>query len=105
MLKLVEEKSGVGQLESADDVCQRVRYKVARYQGFAESGMPIPGLFRLEGSIDMETVDGTVNGSGRLVGSDLILRLEGGQALRITLADSDGRILAEGHGPTRCQCC
>ena len=101
MLKLVAENSGVGQLESADDVFQRVRYNVARYQGFAESGMPIPGLFRVEGSIDM----GNIRDSERLVGSDLTLRLEGGQALGITLADSDGRILAEGHGPTRCQCC
>jgi hypothetical protein len=101
MLKLMEENSGVGQLELADDVYRDVRYQVARYQGFAESGMPIPGLFRLEGSIDM----GTINESGRLVGSDLTLRLECGRAFRITVADGEGRILTEGHGPTRCLCC
>ena len=28
-----------------------------------------------------------------------------GRKLRITLVDADGRILAEGHGPSRCLCC
>jgi len=39
------------------------------------------------------------------VGSSLVLRLEDGRALGITLADGAGRVLAEGHGPSRCLCC
>jgi hypothetical protein len=101
MLKLVEESSGVGQLEFQDDVIPEVKYDVARYQGFSESGLPVPGLFRLEGSIDMGVIGKPEVG----VGSDLILRLDDGRALRITLADGEGRILTEGHGPSRCTCC
>jgi hypothetical protein len=33
------------------------------------------------------------------------LRLEDGRALPVTLADACGRVLSEGHGPSRCQCC
>jgi hypothetical protein len=35
----------------------------------------------------------------------LTLRLQDGRALGITIADTTGRVLAEGHGPSRCLCC
>jgi hypothetical protein len=100
MLKLVEEYAGVGQLDGKGAEIGPVRYRISRYQGFVEhSGLPIPGLHRIEGAVeapaDLEP----------LVGESLTLRLSDGRALAITIADAAGRVLAEGHGPSRCQCC
>jgi hypothetical protein len=102
MMKLVEECSGVGDLSAAGDVIRRVNYRISRYQGMHDvSGVPIPGLHRIEGSVETgESFD-----FGPFVGAALVLRLEDGRALGITLAGSDGRVLAEGHGPSRCLCC
>ena len=102
MMKLVEEYAGVGDLSTQGDVVGRVRYQIARYQGMHDvSGVPIPGLHRIEGSLAaVQTVD-----FARLVGRSLILRMEDGRALGITLANDDGRVLAEGHGPMKCLCC
>ena len=100
MLKLVEECAGVGELSANGDVIRQVRYRIARYQGLVEgSGLPIPGLHRIEGFVD------TSADLGSLVGTPLMLRLEDGRALAITIAGADGRVLAEGHGPSRCSCC
>ena len=101
--KLVEECSGVGDLLRNGDLLQRVRYSVSRYQGMmGGSGMPIPGLHRIEGSVDLQIGDE----AERLVGAPLVLRLDDGRSLAVTLTAADGRILAEGHGPTRgCSCC
>jgi hypothetical protein len=101
MLTLVEECSGVGDLIVNGGVLRQVRYTIARYQGIAESGLPIPGLHRIEGALDL---DAAVDRSD-LVGTPLTLKLEDGRALGIMLATRDGRILAEGHGPGRCLCC
>jgi hypothetical protein len=102
VLKLVEERSGVGVLLHHGEVLRQVRYSISRYQGIIEAnGMPLPGLFRLEGSIDVDA-----NGrEAALIGLPLTLRLEDGRALAVTLLGLDGRILAEGHGPSRCMCC
>jgi len=98
--KLVEELSGTGDLEDQGTVLRRVRYSVARYQGMlVGSGMPIPGLHRLEGSTDFEVSDVS------LIGRPLLLRLEDGRALAVTIAARDGRLLSEGHGPGGCSCC
>lgn len=104
MMKLVEECAGIGDLNAADDSIPRlipqVRYRIARYQGFVEhSGLPVPGVHRIEGSVD------TTADLEPLVGQPLTLRLEDGRALAITIADTTGRVLAEGHGPRRCLCC
>lgn len=101
--KLVETCVGTGELVERDAILGRVRYDLQRFQGMLEgSGMPIPGLHRIEGSIDY-TVAET---DARLVGAPLTLRLEDGRSLAITLADRDGRVLAEGHGPSGgCSCC
>jgi hypothetical protein len=99
-MKLVEECAGVGDLSGQGDVIRQVRYRISRYQGIVEhSGLPIPGLHRIEGSVDAAA------DLGPLVGESLVLRLEDGRALAITIADADGRVLSEGHGPTRCMCC
>jgi hypothetical protein len=64
----------------------------------AANGMPVPGMHRIEGRIDGPDLSG-------LVGIPLTLRLQDGRALGIMLADAGGRVLAEGHGPSRCMCC
>jgi hypothetical protein len=102
-MKLVEQCSGEGDLSRRQgEVIRRVRYRIARSQGMQSgNGLPIPGLHRIEGAIDVESgVD-----LESLVGIPLTLRLEDGRALGITLADDQGRVLAEGHGPMRCLCC
>jgi hypothetical protein len=96
----VEQLAGTGQLVDADTVLRQVRYSITRYQGMlVGSGMPIPGLHRIEGSTDFEVTDVS------LIGRPLTLRLEDGRALRVMLAARDGRLLSEGHGPSRCVCC
>jgi len=100
-MKLVEECSGVGDLSAKGEVLRHVRYKIARYQAFSGNGLPIPGLHRVEGAVDVPARGDLAE----FVGTPLILRLEDGRALAITLADAGGRVLAEGHGPSRCLCC
>jgi hypothetical protein len=98
--ELVEQLAGTGQLVDDDIVLRQVRYSITRYQGMlVGSGMPIPGLHRIEGSTDFEVTDAS------LIGRTLTLRLEDGRALRVMLAARDGRLLSEGHGPSRCMCC
>src|SRR5215216_4951317 len=98
--ELVEQLAGTGQLVDDDTVLRKVRYSITRYQGMlVGSGMPIPGLHRIEGSTDYEVTDMSV------IGKPLTLRLEDGRALRVMLAARDGRLLSEGHGPSRCLCC
>lgn len=101
-MKLVEQCAGVGDLSRQGEIPRRVRYSISRYQGIQTgNGLPIPGLHRIEGSIAVES-DSDV---GPLVGLPLTLRLEDGRAIGIRLADTDGRVFAEGHGPSRCPCC
>jgi hypothetical protein len=101
-MKLVEECSGIGDLSHQGAVIHRVRYRIARYQGIQPgNGLPIPGLHRIEGALEFGPADDVE----RLVGTPLTLRLEDGRALGVTLADRAGRVLSEGHGPSRCLCC
>ena len=97
----MEQSEGTGQLVQDGRVLREVRYTITRYQGMlVGSGMPIPGLHRLEGTTDFDGADAS------LVGTPLVLRLEDGRALAVTLSGCDGRLLAEGHGPSRgCSCC
>jgi hypothetical protein len=102
--KLVEACSGTGDLVCGD-VPRRVQYRFDRYQGMMTgSGMPIPGLHRIVGSISMSSDREPV--PEELVGVDAMLTLEDGRGLRVTVVDAAGSILAEGHGPGRgCACC
>jgi hypothetical protein len=100
--KLVEECSGSGELIRGREIVGRVRYRVDRYQGMMEaSGLPVPGLHRIEGSIEPE--EGPI--SPALAGTGLTLRLADGRTVAVTLG-VDGSVRAEGHGPGQgCSCC
>jgi hypothetical protein len=101
-LKLVEQYAGVGSLRCRDRTLAAIPYRISRYQGMATSGLPIPGLHRIEGTLALATVPGAAD----LVGADVTLELEDGRSLALTVADESGRVLAEGHGPGRgCGCC
>jgi hypothetical protein len=66
------------------------------------SGLPIPGLHRIEGSLALSDVPE----AAELVGANITLELEDGRSLALTVADASGRVLAEGHGPKHgCGCC
>jgi hypothetical protein len=102
MMKLVEERSGMGELTLNGAVLREVRYAFSLYQGFVEhSGLPIPGLHRLEGTIDFDPI----KDSADWIGVPLALRIEDGRVFGVALVGSDGRLLSEGHGPSRCLCC
>jgi hypothetical protein len=97
----VEDYTGVGELSHRGVIVARVRYELTRYQGLARNGLPVPGLFRIEGSVDA----GMATSLAEIVGIPLNLTLADGRVLGITLADATGRVLSEGHGPSRCSCC
>ena len=101
-MKLVEEYAGVGSLRIRDRNLGAVPYRISRFQGMAISGLPIPGLHRIEGTLALASLAE----AGNLVGADVTLELEDGRSLALTVADDSGRVLAEGHGPGRgCGCC
>jgi hypothetical protein len=107
MMRLIEESAGLGSLtrNTASPVSIEVRYRISRYQGFMEgSGLPIPGLYRIEGGIELDSqTDSSAWPS--FIDAPVTLRLEDGRSLQITVADSSGRVLSEGHGPMKCMCC
>jgi hypothetical protein len=101
-LKLVEQYAGVGNLRFRDRTLSAVPYRINRFQGVATSGLPIPGLHRIEGTLELADAAE----AARLAGVDVTLVLEDGRSLALTVADETGRVLAEGHGPRRgCSCC
>jgi hypothetical protein len=101
-LKLVEEYAGIGSLRTRDRTLGAISYRISRFQGMAASGLPIPGLHRIEGTLALASLPEARD----LVGSNVTLELEDGRSLALTVADDSGRVLAEGHGPQRgCGCC
>jgi hypothetical protein len=102
MMKLVEENVGLGELAQKGQAPRDVLYRISRFQGIAEgSGLPIPGLFRIEGSIDFHSFEDSPN----WIDIPLTLKLQDGRSLPITVVDNSGRVLSEGHGPLKCMCC
>ena len=98
---LVEECAGVGHVGWRKQKFSPVPYRIRRYQGMTPSGLPVPGVHRIEGEICIASIPDPV----RFVDCDLTLELEDGRSIRIALADAAGRVLTEGHGPSRCGCC
>ena len=99
-MKAVEEYTGEGRLSWLGGSCP-VSYRLTRLQGMAANGMPVPGVFRIEGDVDLggEPVpDAAVN-------SPVVLKLGDGRSMHLTVTSPDGRVLSEGHGPSRCLCC
>jgi len=102
MMKLMEESSGIGELMLDGAMLCEVRYTVRRFQGMTEgSGLPVPGLHRIEGSIDFDGKSPALD----WIGTPVALKLEDGRMFGITIVNTDGRILSEGHGPSKCLCC
>lgn len=99
-MKVVEEYAGEGELSWQGGSCE-VAYRLTRLQGIAANGMPVPGLFRIEGDLDLrgEPVPAAA------VNSPVMLKLGDGRSMRVTVTSSEGRVLSEGHGPSRCLCC
>ena len=97
----LEDYQGVGELSHRGGVVARVRYALTRFQGLAANGLPVPGVFRIEGTVDA----GMAASFAEIVGVPVQLTLADGRVLAIVLADATGRVLSEGHGPSRCSCC
>jgi hypothetical protein len=103
MFKLVEDISGRGELSRNGAVLHRVTYRICRFQRqLGEGGLPVPGAYRIEGSLEFG--DGGAAPSD-LIGEALMLRLDDGRALSVTMTGADGRILTEGRHPRGCSCC
>jgi len=100
-MESVEDYNGFGELSHGGHAVAQVRYALTRYQGLAGNGLPVPGLFRIEGMVDA----GMATSLADVVGLPVHLKLADGRVLGITLADATGRVLSEGHGPSRCMCC
>jgi hypothetical protein len=99
-MKVVEEYAGEGQLSWLGGSCP-VTYRLTRLQGMAANGMPVPGLFRIEGDLNL----GGEPMPAAAVNSPVTLKLGDGRSMRLTVTTSEGRVLSEGHGPSRCLCC
>jgi hypothetical protein len=100
-VRLVEELEGMGELSVRDRHFAGVAYRISRFQGFTNAGLPVPGVHRIEGNVNVAEVPAEMLG----VGSHLTLKLPDGRTMRLTLAGEDGRVLEEGHGPSACLCC
>jgi hypothetical protein len=100
-MRNVEDYKGVGELVHRGAIVAQVRYDLTRFQGMAANGLPVPGLFRVEGTVDA----GAAASFAEIVGTPVQLRLADGRVLAIILADATGRVFSEGHGPGRCSCC
>lgn len=101
-MKLVEEREGEGRLTVRGEAVGRVAYTLNRYQAMTAGGMPVPGLHRIEGRLALEALPASL---GLETDSHVALELEDGRRLELTLIDTSGRVLAEGHGPGKCGCC
>ena len=100
MFRLIEEAAGAGELSRFGSSHQRVTYRLKRFQGFlGDGGMPVPGLYRVEGRIDFPD-----NADTTIAGECATLRLEDGRSLEVTFGP-DGSFESEGRHPRGCACC
>jgi hypothetical protein len=103
-MEIVQDAAGVGDLFHNESLVGQVRYALSIYQQtLGPGGFPVPGLNRLEGSIEI----GPDFSAGPLVGHALALRLSDGRVLDIVLTDSAGRVASCAPAAHRrgCSCC
>lgn len=100
-MKLVEECVGIGSLTWRGEEFGGVSYAINRFQAMTTSGLPVPGLHRIEGKLGLANVAD----SDKLPGGSVSLKLEDGRTISLTVTDDEGGVLAEGHGPSKCGCC
>jgi hypothetical protein len=101
MFRLVEESTGSAELSRDGALLHRVTYRINRFQGMlGEGGLPVPGLYRIEGQLAFENAGTPAD----LAGSPVTLRLDDGRSMEVTIA-ADGRFLSEGRHPRGCSCC
>jgi hypothetical protein len=100
-MRLVEAVRGLGELVWGGESFAAVGYDISRFQAMTSGGLPVPGLHRIEGRLDLSSLET----AGPRAGADLKLKLEDGRTVALTLESDDGRVLAEGHGPSKCSCC
>jgi len=101
-MKLVEERQGEGKLTVRGTDVGPVAYAFNRFQAMTAGGMPVPGLHRIEGRLALDRLPADLKFEPDM---HLHLDLEDGRRLDLTLLDTDGTVLAEGHGPGKCGCC
>jgi hypothetical protein len=101
-MKLVEERQGQGLLTVRGERVGAVAYSLSRFQAMTAGGLPVPGLHRIEGRLAIETLPANL---GLEQNMQVSLDLEDGRRLALKLIDTDGSVLAEGHGPGQCGCC
>lgn len=97
----VEERHGTGAVTCAGIRYEGVTYEISRFQGMTRAGLPVPGVHRLDGRIELADV----KTRAALAGRSIVLHLEDGSVMNLELLDADGRVLAHGHGPGQCRCC
>lgn len=103
MFRLLEESTGTGELSRHGAPQQRVAYRIKRFQGFlGEGGLPVPGLYRIEGHIEFGEESHEERHS--VAGDCVTLRLEDGRLMEVTLG-TDGSFESEGRHPRGCSCC
>ena len=101
MFKIIEESSGAGEISRYGEPVHRVTYRISRFQGhLGEGGLPVPGLYRIEGQL---TFENSATPAG-LAGVPISLRLEDGRSMDVEVA-ADGRFVTEGRHPRGCSCC
>jgi hypothetical protein len=100
-LDIINILEGQGEMHWRGQVFERVRYELKRIQRVTGGGMPVPGLHRIEGRVDLEGL----GLDGDIEGASIALRLDDGRTMNLTITDAAGNVLAEGHGPSKCGCC
>lgn len=99
--KKVETRTGAGTLSCAGVDYLNVRYEIDRFQGMTLAGLPVPGVHRLKGRIELADRAALT----AMIGSPVSLSLDDGSTMQLQLLDNEGRVVAHGHGPGRCLCC
>jgi hypothetical protein len=91
----VERLKGMATILRADgsEVGRRPYHLTIWQQMLDAGGEQIPGLFQIEGRIDLQEMEGY----SLVIAGELILKLEDGRSLPFFFTNNDGRIAARGQ--------